>query len=81
MYICNECGRKFEELKVITEHFPYGESSAPYDWYVCPYCEDTDVSEMEECSRCGRHISKDEAIIDDTLQFLCEYCYEDLFYE
>ena len=81
MFICNDCGEVFEEAMVVTDHYPYGDTTVPYDWYVCPNCKENNISRAVECSHCGEIISEDASIIDDKLEHrYCETCYEDLFY-
>lgn len=54
MYICTDCGRKFEKLDVIFERhyidFPPFEGVA-----VCPFCKSTNVKEekIKRCHYCG----------------------------
>ena len=74
MFICNECGKTFEEPKVYYESHPYGEGHAHEKWTVCPYCREADISEAEQCERCGDWV-------ESTRKGLCDVCYEDMFYE
>lgn len=81
MYKCNDCGYEFEEPKEVVE--TYGFNTPPYKrLYLCPHCNENDIKEIieVECSRCGRCITKDEAEIDDSLQYLCNECYDDIFW-
>ena len=80
MFICNECGFVFDEPKEFYE--THGLSTPPYEkWLLCPNCDETDFSEAIECSRCGELMSEKFAKSDDSLQPLCDVCYEDLNYE
>ena len=80
MYICNECGARFEDLKEVVE--THGLDTPPYEtWYVCPHCGENDVSQAVECSRCGEWVSEHDVRLDDNLQKYCDICYEDLGYE
>lgn len=80
MLICNECGELFEKPSVIKE--THGLETPPYEeWFVCPHCEETNISNAVECSHCGEWISELDARLGDNLQPLCDTCYEDLGYE
>jgi DNA-directed RNA polymerase subunit RPC12/RpoP len=47
-YKCNWCGRKFTTPKKIVER--YGFSWGPGEtFYLCPYCNDTDIEEFSDC--------------------------------
>lgn len=72
MYICNNCGEKFEDCKIVKEHHPYGMGTAAEEWYVCPHCEDTDFYEAEQCELCGEFVSE----LHDGL---CDCCYGDMY--
>ena len=72
MYICNNCEEVFDEPKIIEEHHPYGMGYATEEFYVCPHCEDTDIQEAEQCTRCGEYVAEAE-------EGLCEFCYDDLY--
>ena len=72
MFICNECGNVFEEVKVIEERHPYGMTYASEYFSVCPHCNDTNISEAEECSRCGEYVA-------ETKGGLCDVCYGDMY--
>lgn len=67
MFICNNCGETFTDGKTVFEFHPYGDGYASEPWAVCPYCEDTDFSEAQQCERC----SEFSAELKDGL---CEYC-------
>ena len=74
MYICNNCGKTFDDYKVIEEHHPYGMGYATEKWAVCPHCKDSDFSEAKECEHCGE-------LFATLNEGLCDVCYGDLYGE
>ena len=72
MYICNDCNHVFEDVKIITEHHPYGMGSAEERFYVCPNCDSTSFNKAERCSRCGEYV-------EELRDGLCDICYDDMF--
>ena len=74
MYICNNCEAVFETPAVHEEHHPYGMSYATEHWWVCPHCEDTDISKAKECERCGEYFAE----LNDGL---CDCCYGEMYGE
>ena len=72
MYICNYCGETFEDCKIIEEHHPYGSTTAIENWYVCPYCNDTDFEEAQRCERCGEFVA-------DLQEGLCDICHSEVY--
>jgi len=49
MYVCNNCGRTFDETKVSKELMGEYWGTPAYEYYdVCPYCGDSDIDEIEE---------------------------------
>ena len=73
MYICKECGKTFDEPKILHEHHPYGEGYVTEKWVVCPFCKEAGISEAVECERCG-------ALVAETNDGLCDVCWDDMFY-
>lgn len=69
MLICEQCGEVFEQAKVIVELHPYGNGVAEEEWYVCPRCEGSRITEAQLCNHCGEYFSE----LEDGL---CEDCYE-----
>ena len=53
MFICNECGRTFSDYEIVEEYHPYGMGFATEKWAVCPYCDNSDFTEAQECKECG----------------------------
>lgn len=52
MFICNECGKIFDEPIVeYDDPSPEGVSlpQGYYEYYYCPYCGSDDVEEHYEC--------------------------------
>lgn len=74
MYICNNCGKTFDDYKVIEEHHPYGMGYATEKWAVCPHCKDSNFSEAKECERCGE-------LCAELQDGLCDVCYGDMYGE
>lgn len=72
MFICNNCGETFVAAKIIEEPHPYGMSTATETWAVCPYCEDTDISEAKQCERCGE-------LVAELNNGLCDICHDDMY--
>lgn len=73
MYICNECGKTFEEPKKVVER--HGLDTPPYEEYsVCPHCWSGNCSIAQTCERCG-------TICGDLTDGMCDVCYEDMNYE
>lgn len=69
MYICNNCGRTFEEPATGREEHPYGEGTASEIISSCPYCRDYDYEDAVECEHCGKRISHSESDFG-----LCDDC-------
>lgn len=74
MFICENCGYRFEEHDVIYEHHPYGMTYATEEWYVCPHCKDTNTVEAKQCESCGEWVTE----LDEGL---CDVCYGDMYGE
>lgn len=74
MYLCNNCENTFSEPEVEYNYHPYGMGEAREEWYVCPYCHDTDYGEAEECERCGK-------LVTDLHLGLCDCCYGEMYGE
>ena len=74
MYICDNCGNTFGEPKLTYNYHPYGMGEAAEEWYVCPYCEDTNYGEAKECERCGELVTKLDL-------GLCDCCYGEVYGE
>ena len=75
MFICKNCGEVFDEPKIYEEHHPYGMGYAIEEFAVCPYCNDTSITEAKQCENCGEWFDEIE---DDGL---CDECYGDLYGE
>lgn len=61
-YICDSCGREFEEPDIVTE--PHGEKVG-----CCPHCHGW-FEEMHECKICGEYFTEDEltsGVCDDCI--------------
>lgn len=49
MYKCKDCGRIFDEPKLIEDCVGYyGEAPYTEYWDGCPYCESADIAEYRE---------------------------------
>ena len=73
MYICNRCGKVFEDDEVVVVHDDpspagVGLSSGAYEYYHCPHCGSDDIDEAVECAVCGDYF------IDDGEE-ICEECF------
>ncbi|MCR5652830.1 MAG: ERF family protein [Ruminococcus sp.] len=59
MYKCESCRSVFEEpAKKTARYGGFFEASGFEPFAVCPCCESTDITEVVECSECGRLIDK-----------------------
>lgn len=65
MYICGDCGARFENYKKTVE--AYGEK-----WYVCPNCESTDITEARRCEYCSCDF------FESRIEELCDDCVDEL---
>jgi hypothetical protein len=74
--MCDNCGAVFEDYKIIKDPRPYGMGVAYEEYACCPHCQDTDIVEAKECSRCNGIFAKYE--LEDGL---CEHCYGELYGE
>lgn len=81
MYICLDCDKVFEEPKVHYDHHPYGMTYATEEWWSCPYCGESNIDIMVECSRCGEPLAKDSANVGEDLMPLCDCCWGDMYGE
>ena len=79
MYICNDCGEIFSDHKIIEDPRPYGIQTVYERFGVCPHCESDDWSEAVECVRCGEIVTKDDCEIGESLEYLCNHCYEEIY--
>ena len=59
MYLCAECGAKFEEPATNYDLVPYGMGNARYEFYVCPNCKSDEIDEIIECVECGEPTNED----------------------
>lgn len=81
MYICKDCGEVFEDCDTYEEARPYGMGYAYETFAICPYCKSDDFVEAIECNRCGEILAKEDCEYDESLNYLCEHCYEELYGE
>lgn len=71
MYICNKCGKVFDEAVVVRDDpSPDGVSlvSGCYEYFECPHCGSGDIDEAVECVVCGDYFADDG---DD----ICQECF------
>lgn len=56
MYICEDCGERFEEPALYIEAHTDG-GNAVASGYVgrCPVCRSEDIDELERCHLCGEY--------------------------
>lgn len=73
MYKCLDCGHIFEEgeQKTIQENHPYGDTTAPEYFSVCPCCGG-DFAETWRCKCCA-----EEFLEDDLIGGYCKKCLRD----
>lgn len=60
-YHCNDCGKDFDYLKIVTE--THGFESGPYERFkLCPFCNSTHYEEVKGnyCKCCGRSLGNSE---------------------
>jgi len=68
MFLCEGCGRTFENLEHYSES--HGFRSGPFEeWDGCPFCGESGAIEVEACSGCGQEIK-----VDDLFHGLCAAC-------
>ena len=74
-FACNACGCVFDEddILVVEERHPYGESYAPEFFHCCPNCKECGIEEAEECSFCGEYHAP-----DNMYDGVCEECRKEL---
>lgn len=70
MLICNNCGSTFDFPKTMVDVVIDGEG---YNYSVCPFCGDDDLSETESCKGCGKDIKK--------YRDYCDNCRDNIFKE
>ena len=72
MYVCYECGLKFETPKMAIE--AHGFDSPPYERYlVCPNCNCNKFAFTKRCIECNHYI--DDNYADTPFGWICEECY------
>lgn len=77
MYYCQDCKRKFEHFKKITEK--HSMPCPPYETFcVCPFCLGTNFKKIEPkyCKCCGARIYKKEDYCSRRCQKEGEYLWE-----
>lgn len=56
MYLCESCGKKFEEFRHYSES--HGFDQPPFEeWDGCPYCSESAAVEADRCENCGEIIT------------------------
>lgn len=70
IYICNKCGRVYDELPTVTEYHPYGNSFAT-ETVSSNMCRcGGDIQEAEQCRKCGGYFESYEVF--DGLCLSCD---------
>ena len=74
MYKCISCGHIFDEgeQKTIQENHPYGDTTAPEYFSVCPCCG-CDFEKTKRCEKCGGEFLEDELFCG----YYCKKCLRD----
>ena len=72
MFKCYECGKVFDEPKIVGEFRPYGEGYVTETFAVCPYCGGSFES-ADICKNCG-----DCFFAEELTDGCCETCFEEL---
>lgn len=74
IYICTKCGRVYDELPTVTEHYPYGSGLAPVE-VACNMCRcGGDIQEAGQCRKCGGYFESYEVF--DGLCLSCDLEHE-----
>lgn len=81
MFICTECGTvvSIENMNVTYEQHPYGMGVANEEVASCPNCGEISLVPAIKCCRCDTYIERQEAKIDDNINYICKTCYSDLY--
>jgi hypothetical protein len=68
-YKCADCGYvcEREELNVIENRHPYGDTYAEERYVECPICGSGDIEAASECHVCGEYHSGEGDVCDDCL--------------
>ena len=74
MMICETCEEVFDEPETIYEPHPYGDGCANEEFWVCPHCGSTSITEAKQCEQCDEWFAE----LEDGL---CEDCYGDEYGE
>lgn len=89
MYICNTCKSRFDEpnKENITFEDYYGvgnlfASRTRTTLDVCPYCDDDDIEELEQCEICeewfrSEDLTDTEGMVGGNVGYACPQCLED----
>ena len=81
MNYCNNCDSYFddEDFRVVEQGVPYGEGSAYFSEYQCPYCHSNDIEDCKRCSVCEEHCAESQLVYNDIVDDdVCPYCDERL---
>ena len=73
MFICRDCGSKFEDPKRVKEsRGEFWGAPAYEDCWYCPECGSDDYDEAKECGVCGQWF------LPDGCEETCEECIDNL---
>lgn len=75
MFLCESCGRTFENLEHYSESHGFAFGPAE-EWDGCPYCGESGAVEVETCDGCGEVANTDELFLGlcaDCLRKKCTY--------
>ena len=76
MYVCNYCGKMFEEPSLIHDDpspSGVGLPSGHYTYQACPYCGDEDIEGTSHCVSCEIDFSGNgECLCDDCKKELAD---------
>ena len=89
MLKCRNCDRIFENDEVKFKRVCFEQEFGVSDLFdsrtytnieVCPYCEDKDIIELEQCDCCEEWFEElydTEGLINGGIGFICEQCFKD----
>lgn len=73
MYVCEDCGRTFDEpIKTKEKLGEFWGAPAFHDIYVCPYCESEEIDKLSVCPVCGEPMKADQDFCNACENFVSE---------
>ena len=76
MWLCLDCGHVFDEPEVENHRAgSYWGDPAWEPWGICPSCGSTEITEAEQCQRCGEWVPETHDVLN---MWVCDICRDDL---